>query len=117
MDEAERCHRLAILDRGAKVADGTPEALKAGMGMHTVEVLADQPFAAQQALAGTPEIVSITQLGIRLRVLIPDSVADPAGLVTAGLEAAGVPARCDVTAASLEDVFVAVTQKPRGGAP
>ena len=27
MDEAERCHRLAILDRGALVADGTPAEL------------------------------------------------------------------------------------------
>ena len=27
MDEAERCHRLAILDRGRLVADGTPQAL------------------------------------------------------------------------------------------
>ena len=112
MDEAERCHRLAILDRGVKVADGTPEALKDGMGMHTVEVQADEPTVAQQALAGMPGIASITQLGIRLRVLMPDSVADPAGVVAARLDAAGVAARCDVTAASLEDVFVAVTQKP-----
>ena len=27
MDEAERCHRLAILDRGVLVADGTPAEL------------------------------------------------------------------------------------------
>ena len=27
MDEAERCHRIAILDRGALVADGTPDEL------------------------------------------------------------------------------------------
>ena len=116
MDEAERCHRLAILDHGAKVADGTPEALKDGMGMHTVEVLADEPFVAQQALAGMSEIASITQLGIRLRVLIPESVPNPADLVAGVLDEAGVPARCDVAAASLEDVFVAVTQKPLVGA-
>ena len=115
MDEAERCHRLAILDRGVKVADGTPEALKESMGMHTVEVLADEPTVAQQALAGMPEIASITQLGIRLRVLLPNSVADPAGVVMDRLDSAGVPAQCDMTAASLEDVFVAVTQKPAVG--
>ena len=34
MDEAERCHRLAILDRGVKVADGTPQELQSGTGMH-----------------------------------------------------------------------------------
>jgi len=116
MDEAERCHRLAILDRGVKVADGTPEALKAGMGMHTVEVLADEPTVAQQAIADMPEVASITQLGIRLRVLLPESTPDPAGRVADRLEAAGVPATCSVTDASLEDVFVAVTMKPAGDA-
>ncbi|MCK5275488.1 MAG: ABC transporter ATP-binding protein, partial [Alphaproteobacteria bacterium] len=34
MDEAERCHRLAILDHGVKVADGTPQVLQAATGMH-----------------------------------------------------------------------------------
>src|SRR3546814_2830405 len=29
MDEAERCHRLAILDSGVLVADGVPEQLAA----------------------------------------------------------------------------------------
>jgi ABC-2 type transport system ATP-binding protein len=31
MDEAERCHRLAILERGRLVADGTPQALAAAL--------------------------------------------------------------------------------------
>jgi len=31
MDEAERCHRLAILERGRLVADGTPQALTAAL--------------------------------------------------------------------------------------
>ncbi|MDH3481975.1 MAG: ABC transporter ATP-binding protein, partial [Gammaproteobacteria bacterium] len=34
MDEAERCHRLAILDHGVKVADGTPQELQNRTGMH-----------------------------------------------------------------------------------
>ena len=38
MDEAERCHRLAILDRGQKAADGTPKDLLSGIGMHVIEI-------------------------------------------------------------------------------
>ena len=34
MDEAERCHRIAILDRGVLVADGTPDALTAVARVH-----------------------------------------------------------------------------------
>jgi ABC-2 type transport system ATP-binding protein len=34
MDEAERCHKLAILDHGVKVADGTPQELQDSTGMN-----------------------------------------------------------------------------------
>ena len=44
MDEAERCHRLAILDHGAKVADGTPQDLQNNTGMTIIEVLAEDPY-------------------------------------------------------------------------
>ncbi len=38
MDEAERCHRIAILDRGALVADGTPDELTRALAGRTLEV-------------------------------------------------------------------------------
>ncbi len=112
MDEAERCHRLAILDRGVKVADGTPQELQAATGMHIIEVMATDPSAAQHALQPLPEVASVTQLGVRLRVLIPDHHNRPTELVERALAGAGVEARVASTAASLEDVFVAVTLKP-----
>ncbi|MCI0518187.1 MAG: ABC transporter ATP-binding protein [Woeseiaceae bacterium] len=111
MDEAERCHRLAILDRGRKVADGSPAELQASTGMNIVEVLADDPVVAQSVLAGLPEVTSITQLGMRLRVLVPQAVQDPRELIDAALEKNRIPADISVVSASLEDVFVAVTQK------
>jgi ABC-2 type transport system ATP-binding protein len=109
MDEAERCHRLAILDHGKKVADGSPAELQAATGMSIVEVLAKDPHAVQSELKSLPEVVSITQLGVRLRVLIPNSVADPLALVSSTLDAKGRDASCQTVPASLEDVFVAAT--------
>jgi ABC-2 type transport system ATP-binding protein len=114
MDEAERCHRLAILDHGVKVADGTPQQLQANTGMHIIEVLADDPYHAQAALDDGDGIASVTQLGMRLRVLIPAQVEDPLGKVTRLLDGHGVQAEIGVTTASLEDVFVAVTMGPEG---
>lgn len=111
MDEAERCHRLAILDRGVKVADGTPQDLQNDTGMHIVEVVADDPYAAQSAIRAISEIASVTQLGVRLRVLIPQSVADPIDLVKRSLHDKSIDAVVTTTAATLEDVFVAVTMK------
>ncbi len=43
MDEAERCHRLAILDHGRMVADGTPRALMDAMTRTVVEVESASP--------------------------------------------------------------------------
>jgi ABC-2 type transport system ATP-binding protein len=113
MDEAERCHRLAILDHGVKVADGTPQELQQSTGMTVVEVLADDPYLAQTALIEIPLVASVTQLGVRLRVLIPDSVDDALGLVDTSLQKHNVTARNRIVAASLEDVFVAVTMHPQ----
>ena len=109
MDEAERCHRLAILDHGIKVADGTPRELQAATGMHVVEVNADDPFAAQAELKQLTEVASVTQLGARLRVLMPERIADPQQIVEQRLKGKAIRAQCELTQPSLEDVFVAVT--------
>ncbi len=112
MDEAERCHRLAILDHGVKVADGTPRELQATTGMHIVEVTAEDPYHAQQALDCAEHIASVTQLGVRLRVLVPEQFDGPVELVRRHLDARDVTADVQLTTASLEDVFVAVTMGP-----
>jgi ABC-2 type transport system ATP-binding protein len=109
MDEAERCHRLAILDHGVKVADGAPQELQASTGMSVIEVLADDPYHAQKAISTLPVVASVTQLGIRLRVLIPESVADALERVEKVLAAHDIAADTQLSRASLEDVFVAVT--------
>ena len=92
-----------------KVADGTPQHLQATTGMHIVEVLAEDPYHAQEALDCAEHIASVTQLGIRLRVLIPEHFPDPVELVQSHLDKGGVAADVRLTTASLEDVFVAVT--------
>jgi ABC-2 type transport system ATP-binding protein len=113
MDEAERCHRLAILDEGVKVADGTPRDLQNSTGMHIIEVTAENPYAAQAAIHDMDEVASVTQLGVRLRVLIPQAVDTPQQLVEAALKDRNVTADVQATTATLEDVFVAVTMKPQ----
>lgn len=117
MDEAERCHRLAILDRGAKVADGPPSDLKQETGMTIVEVVADDPYGAGKRLEKMPDVVSVTQLGVRLRVLLPEDTENPLERVRETLEDADESYEAQVVPASLEDVFVAVTrQSARPGA-
>ncbi len=113
MDEAERCHRLAILDHGVKVADGTPQELQGATGMHVLEVVASDPYAAQTVIHERREVASVTQLGVRLRVLMPEDIVDPVALIEQALKARGIEATVSRSQATLEDVFVAVTLKPR----
>ncbi|MEX2494725.1 MAG: ABC transporter ATP-binding protein [Woeseia sp.] len=119
MDEAERCHRLAILNRGTKVADGPPSELQENTGMVVIEVLADDPGKAEARLAKLADVKSDTQLGLRLRVLVPAAVERPLELISTALSEPGLAAECLIVRASLEDVFLAVTQAAQtaAGAP
>ncbi len=113
MDEAERCHRLAILDRGKLVADGTPVELTGALAGRIVEIVTPQARKAQRALAGQPGVLSVAQIGSDLRVLTQPGAAALANLRRL-LDDAGLPAQVAVVAPNLEDVFVEATRK-RGG--
>lgn len=109
MDEAERCHRIAILDRGVLVADGTPDELTRALAGRTLEVSADQPRRAQKALSGVPGVLSVAQIGNTLRVL-NDRNGDAAARVRRALSDAGLEAEVVESHPNLEDVFVSATR-------
>ncbi len=115
MDEAERCHRLAILDRGRLVADGAPRALCAGLAQAVWLVDCVTPRAAQRALEGLPGVVAQAQIGAELRVLAERGRLD-AARIAGHLAALGIEAQVHAGAANLEDVFVAATLPPRQAA-
>ncbi|MGF1741753.1 ABC transporter ATP-binding protein [Vibrio profundum] len=108
MDEAERCHRLAIMEAGLMRADGPPETLMDDMRVNIVEIKANNLRVLKSKLLARPEVRSAAQLGIRLRVLINRDVPDPiVWLKTNFPEIA--QAEMNIARASLEDVFVSVT--------
>ena len=109
MDEAERCHELAILAEGRLVAQGTPRRLMQEIPAAVVEVEADDTVAAREALTVDPAVLSVAQLGTRLHVLLQPETAEPAGRCAARLKDAGVAGQANPVGASLEDVFVAAT--------
>ncbi|EEZ83528.1 ABC transporter, ATP-binding like protein [Vibrio alginolyticus 40B] len=112
MDEAERCHRLAIMEAGEIRADGEPEELMAQMGVNIVEVKADNPRELKEKVIQREEVRSAAQLGIRLRILIHQHIEQPIEWLTQTFpELDG----CEMNIArpSLEDVFVSVTGEGR----
>lgn len=111
MDEAERCHRIAILDTGRLVADGAPGELAAALAGRTLEVRAAQPRRAQQALVNLPGVLSVAQIGNSLRVLVAKN-GDANARIADALRKAGLQAEVLPVDPNLEDVFVSATHAP-----
>ncbi len=115
MDEAERCHRLAVLDRGRLVADGTPAELTGALAGRTLVIETDEPRRVRGTLQSLPGVLSAVQVGNSLRVLM-QAAADAGRAeqrIDHALVQAGHRARVSAVSPNLEDVFVAAT---RGGA-
>jgi ABC-2 type transport system ATP-binding protein len=109
MDEAERCHRIAILDLGRKCADGTPQELMAQVAGRVVEVAGHDLRRIGRDLATHRDIASVAQIGARLRVLVRETVEDAEMAVRGVLrERPDVSARA--VRPNLEDVFVLATR-------
>lgn len=109
MDEAERCHGIAILDRGRLVAEGSPRQLSDGIAASVVEIETDDVRGARHALEGHDFIRSIAQLGNRLHALLAPGISSPERRIQELMVAAHVAAKVERVRASLEDVFVAAT--------
>ena len=112
MDEAERCHKLAILESGIKRADGSPEELMQQMGAHVVEVASSKLRQLKQQLIELPEVITAAQLGARLRVLVKDSIADPLDFLVQQKGISSID-ELSLVRPSLEDVFVTCTGEGR----
>jgi ABC-2 type transport system ATP-binding protein len=110
MDEAERCHGLAILDRGQLVAEGSPRQLMDSIGATVIEIEADDVRGARHALDGQDFVKSVAQLGNRLHALLSKERAEPEESIRALLAKQHVEGKVERVRASLEDVFVAATQ-------
>ena len=111
MDEAERCHKLAILEAGVKRADGSPDELMQNMGAQVVEIESSQLRQLKQQLIALPEVISAAQLGSRLRVLVQDCCDDPLAFLVQ--QTALDKSALTLVRPSLEDVFVTCTGKGR----
>jgi len=112
MDEAERCHKLAILETGIKRVDGSPQDLMRDMGAHVVEIAAANIRQLKQRLVKLPQVISAAQLGAQLRVLVNNQVADPLAYLRQQ-DSVSVGDKLSVVRPSLEDVFVTCTGSRR----
>ena len=107
MDEAERCHQLAILDTGRLKATGKPRELMAQLENRVVEISGANLRRVKESALQLPQVESAAQQGLQLRVLMVQDIEDAAGYLQRTLEQDGLEFR--PAQPSLEDVFVSAT--------
>ena len=109
LDEAERCHRIALLHEGRLLALDTPDALRRQLPGVMVEIIVADQAKAVPLLSALPGVVDVHVFGERAHVRLQQGLeGDPARRVAGALEARGFSVHgARVVPASLEDVFIA----------
>jgi ABC-2 type transport system ATP-binding protein len=117
LDEAERCHRVALIHGGRLAALGTTAEVKGIFkDRPIVEVRAADAVAAMQALDAMPEVEKTSLFGTAVHAVLRSQATSPEAL-RAALEQQGhaVESIAGVLP-SLEDVFLDVVEKAGGAA-
>ena len=111
MDEAEYCHRLALMYRGKVIALGAPAELKHKLDAHHILNLESSDLLASlKALEGEPGMHDVAVFGGGLHVTVEDEAAGMAR-VREALGQRGVEVRrLEPIEPSMEDVFVALIE-------
>jgi ABC-2 type transport system ATP-binding protein len=112
LDEAERCQRIALMDKGRLLTVDSPAHLKEEDGGTIVEILARPKRPALERLLQRPEVADVQSFGERLHATLK-------GVEPAGAEAAASRLAADLTEhgievesaravlPTLEDIFIA----------
>jgi drug efflux transport system ATP-binding protein len=111
LDEAEHCHRIAIMNAGKLAAMGTSRELKTIFAKRPIlEVHSSRPVDVMRALEENPSVEKTTVFGTAVHAVLTtpdvDLEALKRSLGARGLDIAGI----DRVMPSLEDVFLDVVE-------
>jgi ABC-2 type transport system ATP-binding protein len=115
LDEAERCHRVALIHAGRLAAIGTTSEVKRIFeGRPIIELRGDRPVELMRALDAMPEVEKTSLFGTAVHAVLKDASVDAAAIV-ARAAAAGIAVQsADEVLPSLEDVFLDVVDREAG---
>jgi ABC-2 type transport system ATP-binding protein len=106
LDEAERCHRVALMHRGSLLFCDTPDTLKSKFGKDVLMIAAADPRRARDLLKGHEGISSLVLRGDVLRVVV-DHGAQRAAEFESALQAGNAAAESiQLVRPTIEDLFV-----------
>jgi ABC-2 type transport system ATP-binding protein len=121
LDEAERCHRVALIHGGRLAVIGTPREVKQVFADRPiVEVRARDSVEAMRVLEGLPEVEKTSLFGTAVHAVLRSAAATPERVARQlrdrGVHVDGIA----VVSPSLEDVFLDVIDRAAaqaGGSP
>ena len=115
MEEAENCHRLALMNRGRLIALDTPSALRDTLADPVYRVKSEDAPATVRALESRAEILEAAMFGRMVHVTVREGTDGP-DVIRRAVEADGLQvAEIRSVSPSLEDVFVSLV-RAEGGA-
>ena len=112
MDEAEYCHRIAMMYSGRMIALGSPDELKKSLGAgHLLQLETSNLIGSMTALENHPGILDVAVFGSGLHVKVDDE-ASAEREIRSALDQAGIQVRSlGPIAPSMEDVFVGLIER------
>ena len=111
MDEAENCHRLALMYRGKIIALGAPAELKHNLSAHKLLRLdSSAPLDTMRALEKLPGVLDVAVFGGGLHVVVDDVEASTKSIRSKLAEQKIEVKRLEPIEPSLEDVFVGLIE-------
>jgi ABC-type multidrug transport system ATPase subunit len=118
MDEATRCDRVALIQRGGLLAIDAPQTIAASFDRPLFAVHVDDRYRALRALRESPRTRAAYPFGDSIRYVDTDTTASADSIaadVRMFLSAHGFPdARVDIATPTVEDVFIARMGTPEG---
>jgi len=113
LDEAEHCHRLAVIHAGRLAAIGsTAELKRVFAGRSILEIHAANPIEAMRLLDQMPAVEKTSVFGTAVHAVLTTVAGDAAGELRKRLEAAGIQVTSIASVQpSLEDVFLELVEQ------
>jgi ABC-2 type transport system ATP-binding protein len=115
LDEAERCSRVGLMDRGRLLMADTPHGLKARMRGTILEIICPVPREARSLIKDLAGVREVQTFGDRLNVAVEEDASGGKAVRRALSKGSLSPAMIRTIPPSLENVFISLV-KPGGQA-
>lgn len=112
LDEAEHCHRIAVIQAGALAAIGTVAELKHAFADRPIlEIHTPAPVRTMAALDAMPQVEKTSIFGSAVHAVLRHADATPASIAALLSQAGITVTACTAVEPSLEDVFLDLAER------